>query len=246
MIVDAKVLSGNHDDKTYNNETLDDVEAVLERLSVSKDDFYYIADSALFTEKNIVKAQDKGIQFITRAPGTVNITNELKHKAWENTDAFMPVTIKNAHNEDVEYSIQESTGSYKGVECKFTVWYSKSLEYQKHKTMVRNIIKEQEHLSKLNKGYAKRPFVCEEDAKKEIVLLDERFIKEIRYHSVGYTILCTEEKKPGRPKENKPDSEKTYVYTIDITTTSDQRRQETCLQMESTFVLVSNDLVKVC
>ena len=38
IIVDAKVLSGNVDDKTYNNENLDDVASVLERTHTNKDE----------------------------------------------------------------------------------------------------------------------------------------------------------------------------------------------------------------
>lgn len=66
VIVDAKVLSGNKDDKTYNNENLDDVNSVIERFDISKEDFYYIADSALFTKENLEKAKDK-IKLITIA-----------------------------------------------------------------------------------------------------------------------------------------------------------------------------------
>ena len=68
VMVDAKVLSGNKDDKTYNSETLEDVEGVLKRLNISNEDFHYIADSALFTAGNLKKAESRNIKIITRMP----------------------------------------------------------------------------------------------------------------------------------------------------------------------------------
>lgn len=62
VIVDAKVLSENMDDKTYNKENLNEVPNILKRLN----DFYYIADCALFSKENFEKA--KNLKLITRMP----------------------------------------------------------------------------------------------------------------------------------------------------------------------------------
>ena len=71
LVVDAVVLSGNKDDKTYNTDTLNAVDETLNNLSVDKDNFYYIADSALFSEGNLTIACEKGIKLITRMPDNV-------------------------------------------------------------------------------------------------------------------------------------------------------------------------------
>jgi transposase len=76
VIVDAKVLSGNKDDKTYNGEVLEEVEILLERHNVSKADFYYIADSALFTSENLAKARKRQLNLITRMPDTTNLAKQ--------------------------------------------------------------------------------------------------------------------------------------------------------------------------
>lgn len=73
IMVDAKVLPWNKDDKTYNNETLENVEDVLERLNISNEDFHYIADSALFTAENLKKAVSRDLKFITRMPETTTL-----------------------------------------------------------------------------------------------------------------------------------------------------------------------------
>ena len=58
VVTDAKVLSGNMDDKTYNKENIEDVDKLLKEMKVDRSDFYYIADSALFTEENITRAKN--------------------------------------------------------------------------------------------------------------------------------------------------------------------------------------------
>ncbi len=48
IICDAKVLSGNEDDKTYNNVTIDDAATLLQQHKVDRSGFYYVADAAFF------------------------------------------------------------------------------------------------------------------------------------------------------------------------------------------------------
>ena len=68
LVTDAKVLSGNMGDKTYNKENLEDVDRLLDAMQVDHDKFYYIADSSLFTADNI--ANGHNIRFITRMRNT--------------------------------------------------------------------------------------------------------------------------------------------------------------------------------
>lgn len=241
-IVDAKVLSGNHDDKTYNHEVLDDVEATLERFNTSKEEFHYVADSACFTKSNIEKAAEKGIQFITRCPGTVKITSELIDDAWDHAERFLPVTMTNAHGDSVAYLVQDYRRSYKGFPCRFAVCYSQSLETQKRKTLERAAAKEGEAIEKSAKTYKKRAFVCEADAQKEIALLQERDAKTIQYHHITYKVVAVEKKKRGRPKKQPDGSDKSYQYFIDLQAQLDDQRFASRLQLQATFVLVSNDL----
>ncbi len=48
IICDAKVLSGNEDDKTHNNVTIDDAATLLQQHKVDRSGFYYVADAAFF------------------------------------------------------------------------------------------------------------------------------------------------------------------------------------------------------
>lgn len=83
IIADTKVVSGNKGDKTYNHQNLDEVDNLLERANSSKEDFYYIADCSLFTEKNIIKAKEKdfynlwGVLFYYYSKGTFYLFSHL-------------------------------------------------------------------------------------------------------------------------------------------------------------------------
>ncbi|MBU3142399.1 hypothetical protein [Clostridium sp. CF012] len=81
VILDAKVLSGNKDDKTYNGETLEEVEHVLERLNIPVGDFHYIADSTLLTSDSLNKAESIHLKLITRMPETTNLAKDCIKEA---------------------------------------------------------------------------------------------------------------------------------------------------------------------
>lgn len=65
---DGQVLSGNQDDKRFNIDNLDRVAELRDRFESETEDFFYIADSAAFTQEFLEKAQKLGIKVITRMP----------------------------------------------------------------------------------------------------------------------------------------------------------------------------------
>ena len=240
IIVDAKVLSGNVDDKTYNNENLDDVDSVLERTHTDKKDFYYIADSSFFTEANILKAESKNIKFITRVPETTNSAKEFIRKALSERQNAKSVVFKNAQNKDVQYLISEYVGEYKGTKCKFAVSYSFGLEDIKSKTILRHSKKEEEEIKKYIKKYAKRNFACEADAKKEIDEIQNTKVKKLKYHTLDCYIESEAIKKVGRPSQK--EYEKQYKYALKFTVCKDDEKIKDAFEESCTFVLASNDL----
>jgi len=114
-LVDAKVLSGNMSDKTYNKENIDDVVKLLDQLQVDKTTFYYIADSALFSDEILTKMEAAKMNYITRMPDNIN---EAKGLIERGVGEFgQQVAYRNAHNKDVNYVVAESTGEYKLHVC---------------------------------------------------------------------------------------------------------------------------------
>ena len=132
-IVDAKVLSGNMSDKTYNKDNINDVVTLLDQLEVNKAAFYYIADSALFSEEILLKMKKAKLKFITRMPDNVNEAKVLIEKGV--SENGQKVIYKNAHDKEVEYVVEESIGSCKGFALKNATVYSTALEPSKVKSI---------------------------------------------------------------------------------------------------------------
>jgi transposase len=189
VIVDAKVLSGNTDDKTFNYDALDDVDAILNKHNVDREDFYFVADAALFTQENIKKAHKHKLHFITRMPETVGVANKLIDRAWSSPESFETVELANSQGKAI-YHVQEFTSEYKEYPVKCAVCHSPILEETKRNTIAKKVQTESDQIEKLAKTYVNRTFACEPDASKEIsILITNKTLKKLRYHTISFTIV---------------------------------------------------------
>lgn len=241
VIVDAKVLSGNVDDKTYNHEVLDDVDAVLTQHGVDRGGFYYIADAALFTRENIKKAEQYRIQFITRIPETVGIAKELIDRAWNDPRSFTTAECDNSRGETT-YHVQEFTTEYHEYPIKCAVCYSPALEEKKRSTITKMVQQEAARLAKDAKAYEKRTFACEPDAAREIEVLMNKLLKDVKYHNVSFEVVPEIKKHRGRPPKDSTAVTQEYTYRLVWRIEENSSLVEQAVKKESTFVLASNDL----
>ncbi len=241
VIVDAKVLSGNKDDKTYNFDNLDDVNGVLENLNISKESFFYIADSTLFTEDNLNKAKSKDIKVITRIPDNTNVVKTFINDAISNMETLTPFTIQNSKDKNVEYKICERNGKYKGIDLKYAVCYSYGLVDSKKRTIEKNIVKEFAEIEKIIKLYNKRDFACLIDTEKEIEKLISKEFKKLKYHNVSLSVVSEEKKRRGRPSKEEQNQNIEYKYSLNINASKDEKKIDYELTSSCIFVLCSND-----
>ena len=242
VIVDAKVLSGNKDDKTYNSETLEDVEGVLKRLNISNEDFHYIADSALFTAGNLKKAESRNIKLITRMPETTTLAKDFIRETLNRRSEMRDIEIQTAQGKVSKYSVLEQDCTYEDTKLKCAVCYSVNLEKIKERTIAKQVIKEKEVLRKLSKAYLKTAFACEEDANKEILRLLKKDLKKVKYHNVSMQILVTEKKKKGRKPKDTSKVEHIMEHFLQIEVTEDEEKIRKNFEQACTFILCSNDL----
>ncbi len=240
VIVDAKVLSGNKDDKTYNTENLDEVSTVLKRLNISENDFYYIADCALFSKENFVKA--KKLKLITRMPETTKLAKECIKESLNNKENMKELELQNARGEVIKYFISEKTCEYEDINLKCAICYSVSLEATIKKTIEKQVKKEKESIEKLFKLYNKRAFVCMEDAEKEMTKLTSKDLKKIKYHDIEMFIETKEKRKPGRQPKDPSKAEKIIEYYLGIKVNESEKKIEKLFEEECCFVLCSNDI----
>lgn len=241
IVVDAKVLSGNMDDKTYNNQTLDEVNELLKKTNTDMNTFFYIADSSLFTEGNLVKANDKKIKFITRAPETTNMAKEFVSKSLKERHLSKSIVFENAQGKKANYYVLDYQANYKGIPVKLAVCYSCSLEDIKRKTVSRQVLKEYKELENIMKKLEKRSFACEADLKKEIEQFCKTKGKKLKYHSTSFDIRIQEKRKVGRPTA-KEEATKQHSYTINTEIKLEDGKIEDLIEEACTFVLASNDL----
>jgi len=239
-LVDAKVLSGNMSDKTYNKENIDDVVKLLEQLQVDKTTFYYIADSALFSDEILTQMNAVKMNFITRMPDNINEAKGLIERGV--SENGQQVTYRNAHNKDVHYVVEESAGDYKGHALKYAVVYSTALEPAKVKSTERKVKTEQARLDQEIKKYKKRIFACLDDATREITLLQTKRLLKANFHGITIMPKLVEKKRPGRPSLDPSKNLATTEYQLYITYQRDEALIKEWIRKESTFVLASNDL----
>lgn len=239
-IVDAKVLSGNMSDKTYNKDNINDVVTLLDQLEVNKTTFYYIADSALFSEEILLKMKKAKLKFITRMPDNVNEAKVLIEKGV--SENGQKVIYKNAHEKEVEYVVAESIGSYKGFALKNATVYSTALEPSKVKSIEKKVQKEKDHLDRKLKNYHKRIFACLDDASREIELIEKKRFLKANFHSITILPELVEKKRQGRPFLDPTKNVTTTEYKLCITCQRESDKIKEVIRKESTFILTSNDL----
>lgn len=242
LVVDATVLSGNKDDKTYNTDTINALDATLHNLNVDKGNFYYIADSALFSKENLDLSTEKGIKLITRIPDNVLIAKESMEEAVNILDTLENIEIINAKGKPVPYSLLEKTCTYQEHELRLAVCYSPSLKTSKEKTIDKAIKKEMERITKVSKTLSKREFACEEDANREIEKINYKEFKKLKYHDISYSICREERRKRGRPAKDEDKKVLGYRYFVELSPVLNQEKTTKAINKACCFVLCSNDL----
>lgn len=242
LVVDAVVLSGNKDDKTYNTDTLNTLDETLNNLRVGKDSFYYIADSALFSKENLTLSSKKGIKLITRIPDNVLVANSAMEEAVNKLAALEVTELINAQDRTTTYRLLEQTCIYQEHELKLTVCYSESLKTTKKSTVTKAVEKEKKFISKNSKALSKREFACEEDANHEMEKMNSKEFKKLKFHDISYSLRKEERRKRGRPSKDATPTIPEYRYFMEVTSTVNQDKITRAIDKACCFVLCSNDL----
>ncbi len=240
--IEAEVLSGNKDDKTYNQDVLKRINDTLILYEVDKSTFYYIADSALFSKENFKEAKKHGIHLITRMPDNVTLCKNLMAQALESFENLEEITRTTATGKECHYRIMETEDIYHGHPLKLACYHSDNLREQKSLTLGRQVDKEQELLEKLSQKLNKRVFACLEDVQREQTKLLAQDLKKIVYHHIDFAIIPQEKRRRGRPSHKPNQKPATIEYKLTLTARLDPAKWEEKLRKACMFVLCSNDL----
>lgn len=235
------MLSGNLDDKRFNIDNLDRAADLRERFESASEEFFYIADSADFTQKFLEKASLLCIKIITRMPDQVNETKTAIEYAACNLEHMQRIETPTSTKPTVYY-ISEDTCAYYHTELNMAICYSKNLENTKRKKVEKRVNKELIALEKLIKEMDKLSFACQEDACLEIEKLKKEEISKIKYHNVE---LCVDEvnvKRRGRPSKAPQNDAAKSSFILNITVCKDSECVENTTTKECIFVVVLNEL----
>lgn len=241
IVIDGQVLSGNLDDKTFNVNNLEHVKDLMERFSIATDEFYYIADSAAFTQNFLDKAKKLNIHVVTRMSDNVNKAKEAIKRATLSLDSLEKVEIQTSKKASI-YHITEETCNYYGTPLKMAVCYSQGLKKTKKKTIEKKVVKESQTLDRLMKSIQKRTFACEEDAQIECSKYLEKELKKVKYHQIHLEISTKEIKRRGRPSLDPNKNTKKFEYVLEIKVNRDQEAIEKIINESCIFVLATTDI----
>lgn len=238
---EGQVLSGNTSDKRFNIDNLERAQNMRSQFDHDGDDFFYIADSAAFTEEMLIKAKSMDIDVITRMTDQVKETKTAIEKVAIQLDSLPTVEIETSTVPSV-YKLLEDTCEYKGVPLKLACCYSEKLRPTKEKTILRQVDKERIQLEKTLASLQKRTFACEEDARLEIDKFACKDGKKLKYHSVQQRIRSQVKRPVGRPKKDADLSDYTTVYVVESFFEVNPDAIEKRITRECIFVVSSTNL----
>ncbi|MGL5713136.1 MAG: IS1634 family transposase [Paraclostridium sp.] len=240
-IVDADVMSGNYDDKTFNSDKIDNIETILSNTNTDKENFYYIADNASFSYDNFKKMSQKKLNMITRLPETTKLCKEIIETVSNDMNQLENINLTNSKGDKVEYSIKNEYLDYKGLTLNCSICYSHSLRDIKSKNIRKKLEKSLQEIHNLSKKYNSRKFACLEDAKKEILILRKnKIIKNQNLLDININVIKSEKRLPGRPSKNSQNT--ITIYSLEIETIENEDKIRKAIDKACIFVLVSNDM----
>jgi transposase len=247
LVVDAHVLSGNADDKTYNQERVAEIkETIQSLLECLGFDGYFIADSAAATKDAFMIANDKGIKMITRLPDSYKVSKKWSDSLVENLDESSEIIIDKARaGQKSTYRMIEAVDAHDAIPLKIAAVFSNQLLKKKTQAVEKKVRKEAEKLEKpIQQENKKKPYACLKDAEKAEQEWRKKQ-KKLNFHDIIVEISEREKSTRGRPSKD-PEKQKTeIVFHVTVNCLQKEKIEEIkhqLVQKECIFIVASNDL----
>lgn len=219
----AKAHSGNASDKNTIMESFLKIKSGLHL----DDAAYYIADSAVYSKKNIRQLGTETL-WITRVPATLNECKRLIDSDIDMIECFDP-----------RYKCFSTTSNYGDITQKWVVYQSEPMQARMEKTFEKRLEKDNRQAEKDLVKLRRREFACEADAIKEaefwIAKLPLHRFKDLSVKSVVKKV----DKKRGRPKNGE---KLIVVHIIEAKIELDDDKVLKEKYKLGMFILASNDI----
>jgi transposase len=164
----GKTEDGNASDKTLNNELLSNVSAHMAKYGFAPAASIYVADSAFVTSKNMAKAEEEGVLFLSRLPANFKecarvIQEAVSSDNWEEIGTLSQSRGSEkrppAHYRSYESTVTVKDKTYRGI-----VFHSSAHDKRRQKRIDRMLKADKAKLTKKVKEVKKVPFRCRPDA----------------------------------------------------------------------------------
>jgi len=241
--IGSKLLDGNASDKTINKNLIPEM---VERMRcLGREDFIYVADSALITPENLalIDDWDKGFLFVSRLPMTYHecrhaIDQAVDVDSWEEigTISDEPET---KNRKPASYRCFETAVTLYGVNYRALVVHSDAYDQRRQKRVDKEIAREREELIKLIKGLEAIDYACLPDAQAAAAR-----IGPASFHQMTVEIEPRAHYGKGRPKVDGTRTPKEITYRLKIALTLDEDAMGRLRQEAGCFALISNTLAQ--
>ena len=188
---------------------------------------YFIADSALYSEKNIKSLSQ--VKWITRIPGTLNEVKEL----------YKSITPEQMHESTLEdYSYLEVGNYYGGLRQRWLVVFSKAAYKRAEATFRKRLAQSRVEAEKWLKQLSQQEFPTQEAARTAVSALEAQW----KFHQIGTVQLekVFRYKGPGRPRKGaKPEH---VGWRVVGKVMDNEEAIAQALKSKGKFILGSNEL----
>lgn len=218
----VQTIPGNTSDKTHFRETLANLKSQID----PEQPAYYIADSALYTEKSLGEISSE-MKWISRVPENLKAVKTLIHEVHQ-TDM---TPMGNG------YYVAEVGATYGDVRQRWLVVFSEKAQQREQKTLERRVKKTFCSDNKLLKELQACSFNCKEDAQAAFAA----FCKKLKYHKCSKMTLLEKRTKIGRGRPQKDEKLETK-YKIVTELVRDEDKITWVLGKKGKFVVATNEL----
>ena len=218
-----EALSGNEADKTRFPKT---IKAYVDQLDEGETT-YFIADSALYSQKNIQELSQ--VKWITRVPATLKAVQTLYQE-------LEPAHMRPARAKG--YRIAELCSTYGGVRQRWLVVFSAAAYEKEAQHLQQQVAEEYQEATKALQRLKKREFDTVEEAEQRIDELREAWA----YHDLTYELAPVPHYgHRGRPRKGE-EPERLGWQVDEGEVTQDQETIEQTRRSKGKFVLATNEL----
>jgi len=237
----GKTENGNSSDKTLNNEILSKIATHMAEYGFTPGASIYIADSAFVTAKNLAKAVENDIRFLSRLPANFKeckkaISEAISAESWQ--DIGTMTESSSEKRPAAFYRHHETTVIIDGRSYRAIVFHSSAYDKRRNKRIDRILKGSKTELDKKIKETILQPFKCRPDAEAAAKALTRSNGKSL--HQIRVDITEVPKYGRGRPKKGAVRKPKHMEYELNITIEEDPEKTDKLRLEAGCFVLITN------